>query len=92
MGWRSQLLWPNLSGLKLKFQPENSKAPSVDPILQSQTTGIWIQRIDPPYYTGEPLTGHMQILKAYKITFPKIHLLLITMSVTLQCVNEFLRK
>jgi hypothetical protein len=50
MGWRSQLLWPNLSGLKLEFQPENSKAPSEDPILQSQTTGIRIQRIDPPYY------------------------------------------
>jgi hypothetical protein len=51
MGWRSQLLWPNLSGVKLEFQPENSKAPSEDPILQSQTTGIWIQRIDPPYCT-----------------------------------------
>jgi hypothetical protein len=48
MGWRSQLSWPNLSGLKLEFQPENSKAPSEDPILQSQTTGIQIQRIDPP--------------------------------------------
>jgi hypothetical protein len=49
MGWRSQLLWSNLSGLKLEFQPENSKTPSEDPILQSQTTGIRIQRIDPPY-------------------------------------------
>jgi hypothetical protein len=49
MGWRSQLLWPNLSGLKLEFQPENSKAPLEDPIFQSQTTGIRIQRIDPPY-------------------------------------------
>jgi hypothetical protein len=37
-----------LSCLKLEFQPENSKAPSEDPILQSQTTGIRIQRIDPP--------------------------------------------
>jgi hypothetical protein len=34
----------------LEFQPENSKAPSEDPILQSQTTGIRIQQIDPPYY------------------------------------------
>jgi hypothetical protein len=50
MGWRSQLLWPNLSGLKLEFQPENLKAPSEDPILQSQNTGIRIQRIDPPYF------------------------------------------
>jgi hypothetical protein len=49
MGWRSQLLLPNLSGLKLEFQPENLQAPSEDPILQSQTTGIRIQRIDPPY-------------------------------------------
>jgi hypothetical protein len=40
MGWRSQLLWSNLSTLNLEFQPENSKAPSEDPILQSQTTGI----------------------------------------------------
>jgi hypothetical protein len=32
---RSQLLWSNLSTLKLKFQPENLKDPSKDPILQS---------------------------------------------------------
>jgi hypothetical protein len=53
IGWRSQLLWPYLGGLKLEFQPENSKAPSEDPILQSQTTGIRIQRIDPPYPTAQ---------------------------------------
>jgi hypothetical protein len=39
----------------LEFQPENSKAPSEDPILQSQTTGIRIQRIDPPSIQNGPL-------------------------------------
>jgi hypothetical protein len=49
MGWRSQLLWSNLSTLTLEFQLENLEAPSEDPILQSQTTGVRIQWIDPPY-------------------------------------------
>jgi hypothetical protein len=33
----------------LEFQLENLEAPSEDPILQSQTTGVLIQWIDPPY-------------------------------------------
>jgi hypothetical protein len=53
MDWRSQLLWSNLSDLKLEFQPENLKTPSEDPILQSQTTGVRSQRIDPPYYLAK---------------------------------------
>jgi hypothetical protein len=48
MDWRSQLSWSNLSTLKLEFQPENLKALSEDPILQSQTTGVLNQRIESP--------------------------------------------
>jgi hypothetical protein len=33
---------------RFKFQRENLKAPSEHPIFQSQTTGVRIQRIDPP--------------------------------------------
>ncbi len=40
MNWRSHLLWSNFSPLKLEFQLENLEAPSEDPILQSQTTGV----------------------------------------------------
>jgi hypothetical protein len=70
MGWRSQLLWPNLSGLKLEFQPENSKAPSEDPILQSQTTGIRIQRIDPHCEISEKARdGKISFAETEKIFF-----------------------
>jgi hypothetical protein len=48
-GLEKQTFMAEFERFKVGFQPENSKAPSEDPIFQSQTTGIRIQRIDPPY-------------------------------------------
>jgi hypothetical protein len=67
MDWRSQLLWSNLSTLKLEFQPEILEAPSEDQILQSQITGVRNQWIDPPYKIVKPKTNFF-----YKNQYRKI--------------------